>query len=623
MDDDNVIVVTDNVGTDGADRLTHIERLQFADQSVVRAGLNSAPTGNLEIVDALTNAVVETPTEDQLLRVTLGDVVDADNAGGTITGPVIYYWQVETRPNTGEFEDILALVGGEDAPVTGETFRPGDDLVGLVLRVKAVYQDADGVLEAAFSLPTQPVANLNDAPIAAPVLNTLAPREDLALTVDPLAIIDPDGTTVAQAAVPSGFTFQWEQSANNGATWTVIPGATDQLFVPGPAQVGLIVRAVVSYVDDGNTAEQIASLPTGIVGDLWGGDAAGNTWNGTAGNDAAFGLEGNDILRGNAGNDTLDGDIGNDTLDGGAGIDTMMGGIGNDTYVVGNANDVVSENVGEGTDTVQTSLVTYTLADNVENLALVSVANGGPAPGTVTTNFNWTGNAAGNVITSNGGADTLNGGAGNDTLNGGGGNDTLDGGADTDIVNGGAGNDRIMASADNSADTYNGGADIDTYDASLTSANLTIAGGVATSSAVGTDTLSGIENYIGSQGNDSITVNGGINVIDGRGGNDTINAGGNNDTVLGGAGNDTLNGEAGNDTIDGGADDDTLRGGAGADTLAGGTGNDTFQYVIGDGADTVDGGLGSDTLNILGTAAANTLDVIFSAARSRNSKTEP
>ena len=132
---------------------------------------------------------------------------------------------------------------------------------------------------------------------------------------------------------------------------------------------------------------------------------------------------------------------------------------------------------------------------------------------------------------------------------------------------------------------------IDTYDASVTTANLTIAGGVATSSAVGTDTLSGIENYIGGQGNDSITVNGGINVIDGRDGNDTINAGGNNDTVLGGAGNDTLNGEAGNDTIDGGADDDTLRGGAGADTLAGGTGNDIFQYVIGDGADAVDGGL--------------------------------
>ena len=34
-----MITVTDNVGTDGTDRLTHIERLQFADQAIVLARL--------------------------------------------------------------------------------------------------------------------------------------------------------------------------------------------------------------------------------------------------------------------------------------------------------------------------------------------------------------------------------------------------------------------------------------------------------------------------------------------------------------------------------------------------------------------------------------------------------
>ena len=70
----------------------------------------------------------------------------------------------------------------------------------------------------------------------------------------------------------------------------------------------------------------------------------------------------------------------------------------------------------------------------------------------------------------------------------------------------------------------------------------------ASSAETGTDTLAGIENIIGSQGNDTITFNGGVNVIDGKGGADTINAGGGNDIVTGGAGNDVMNG-GGNDDI--------------------------------------------------------------------------
>ncbi len=132
------------------------------------------------------------------------------------------------------------------------------------------------------------------------------------------------------------------------------------------------------------------------------------------------GNELNNVITGNSANNTLNGGAGNDTLDGGASIDTLIGGLGDDIYIVDSTTDTIIENVGEGTDTIQSS-VTLTLATNVENLTL-----------TGTTAINGTGNAANNVITGNSANNTLNGGAGNDILTGGVGKDTLTGGRGRD-----------------------------------------------------------------------------------------------------------------------------------------------------------------------------------------------
>ena len=144
---------------------------------------------------------------------------------------------------------------------------------------------------------------------------------------------------------------------------------------------------------------------------------------GGVGNDQLIGNNVANVLTGNAGNDTLTGNGGNDTLNGGIGADTMKGGVGNDLYFIDNAGDLVAELLGEGTDTVSSS-VNYTLNANVENLVLTGAARSG------------TGNELANMITGNALGNQLSGGAGNDVLRGGDG---------VDFLTGGAGKDRFVA----------------------------------------------------------------------------------------------------------------------------------------------------------------------------------
>ena len=52
------------------------------------------------------------------------------------------------------------------------------------------------------------------------------------------------------------------------------------------------------------------------------------------------------------------------------------------------------------------------------------------------------------------------------------------------------------------------------------------------------------------------------------------------ENVVGGEGDDSLVGDAGNNRLDGGAGDDVIDGGAGDDTITGGTGCDTRDDTI-------------------------------------------
>jgi Ca2+-binding RTX toxin-like protein len=385
------------------------------------------------------------------------------------------------------------------------------------------------------------------------------------------------------------------------------------------------VYDVVVQVSDGNggfDTQAIAVTVTNVAGVTVTSNAA--TITGTAEEDALTGQGGANTLNGLAGNDLLTGGAGNDTLNGGAGVDTMIGNTGNDTFIVDNIGDVVVESVGEGTDTIQTVLNSFSLSAiaNVENLAFTGAGD-----------FVGAGNTLGNAITGGNGNDTLTGDAGNDTLNGGGGNDSLDGGTGADAMAGGAGNDTYVV--DNVGDVVTEGANAGT------DLVQTILNAYTLTTNVENLTFLGAGNFNG-------TGNTANNVITGGGGNDTLNGGAGNDTLVGGTGDDTyvvdsagdivteglgggtdtvsssvaytlganvenlaltgvgniagtgnelaniLTGNGGNNSLSGGGGDDTLignagndilNGGTGADTMAGGAGNDT--YVIDDGGDVV------------------------------------
>ncbi|MBD2447246.1 hypothetical protein H6G76_08715 [Nostoc sp. FACHB-152] len=318
-----------------------------------------------------------------------------------------------------------------------------------------------------------------------------------------------------------------------------------------------------------------------------------------------------DILNGGPGNDILDGGAGNDTLNGGGGIDILIGGLGDDTYIVDSTTDTISENAGEGTDIIFSS-VTFSLSAlaNIEKLTLTGTAG-----------INGTGNTSNNVITGNSGNNSLDGGGGNDTLIGGLGDDTyiVDSTTDTIIENAGEGTDTIFSSVTFSLAAL----------ANIENFTLTGTGGI---------------NGTGNAANNVITGNTGNNSLNGGGGNDTLMGSLGNDTYIvdsatdtiienagegtdiisssvafslaglanienltltgtaaingtGNAANNVITGNSGNNSLDGGAGNDTLNGGAGNDTLMGSLGNDT--YIVDSATDTIieNAGEGTDIIS--------------------------
>ena len=287
---------------------------------------------------------------------------------------------------------------------------------------------------------------------------------------------------------------------------------------------------------------------------------------------------------GNGAANNITGNAGNNILDGGGGADMLAGGAGNDTFIVDDQADQAIENLGEGTDIVQSS-VNFNLGANVENLTLTGA-----------TSINGTGNDLDNIITGNSAANTLSGGAGNDTLNG---------GLGADILIGGLGDDTFTVDDAGDVVTEAASEGTDTVQSSLA---FTLVANVENLTLNGSSAINGTGNAL----NNVLTGNSGVNTLTGGDGNDTLNGAAGADTLIGGLGDDIYivdnSGDVTTEAVDEGTDliqssvARTLTATIENLTLTGtgninGTGNTSANAIIGNsGNNVLDGGTGADSL---------------------------
>ncbi|GAA0652672.1 peroxidase family protein [Brevundimonas lenta] len=356
------------------------------------------------------------------------DIMTANGAG-----------DVDIAVFSGNFADYtITNLGGGRFQLVDNVGTDGTD----VIRNIEIMRFADG--DVAVNSPATGV----------PVINDQTPTETQQLTANTAGIADANGL--------GAFSYQWQLSTNGGTTWTNIGGANGVNYTPAQAQVGGLLRVAVSFTDGVGNAEQVFSVPTGVVGDFWNAiPILANTFNGTAGDDIANGTSGllglgaNDTLNGNAGDDQLNGAGGTDTLNGGAGNDRLDGGAGGADVAVwagavgafgfglnGTGQLTVTDLIGtEGVDTLTT---VENLRFNAVTYALV---NGTNAAGTSN------GGANADIVLGHGGVDTVNGAGGNDVLVGGAGNDTALGGAGNDQILWGVGDGRDFIDGQGNTDT--------------------------------------------------------------------------------------------------------------------------------------------------------------------------
>lgn len=515
---------------DGTDRLFNIEILRFSDGSggtvdvAVAQLFNVAPDITSDGGNAVGAVLIAENTVDVTQVVAVDPNVDQTLGFSIIGGADAALFDINAA--TGALSFLAAP--NFEAPIGS-----GNNVYDVIVQVS----DGIAVDQQALQVTVQ---NLDELHTGSVNITSAVGQGNTALLTAVSTVSDPDGMIGAQMT-------QWQRL--QGANWVDLVGQTATTL----SGVNNGAFRIASTYTDSFGAKIVVSPETAVVV----GSDANNAVLGTAGDDFVLGLLGADTLTGGAGNDTVWGGIGDDTLVAtvGDGNDVYNGGIGIDTYDLSLTSAVTSVDLAAGTAS----------SSQTGNDTLIGIEN---------------------VIGSTG-ANSITGDAQNNLLTGGFGNDTIRGGAGADIMIGNQNDDLLIADVDNVRDLLAGGLDVDTADYSAYGANLTVTlNGTTAAIVVGSgstlansDTVQGIENFIGGSGNDSLTGDGLANNLQGGAGHDSLFGGGGADVLQGGEGNDSLVGGNGADVLQGGGGNDSLVGGNGADVLTGGLGADRFVYA--------------------------------------------
>ena len=444
-------------------------------------------TGGANTAGAGVDTLVGLGGNDTYAVSNIGDVVVEAAGGGTDTvrtalGSYTLGANLENLTYTGSASFVgtgNSLVNVITGSVGNDTLDGGANAAGVDTLIGGTGNDTY-VVNSAGDVVTEATGAGTDTERTALASLTLAANVEN-LTYTGAAAFAGTGNALINVLTGGAGNDTLNGGANATGADTLIGGAGDDTYVV--ANTGdVVTEAAGGGTDTVRTALASFTLATNVENLTYTGAAA---FVGT-GNSLA------NVIIGGAGADTLtDG-----TNTAGIGVDTLIGGAGADTYNVSNAGDVITEAAGGGTDTVRTTLSSYTLDANVENLTFSGAAG----------NFAGTGNALVNTIT------------------GGTGNDTLDGGKNTtgvDTLVGGAGNDTYVVRNLGDVTTENNGAGTDTVLAAVNS--YTLGTNVENLTFIGAGNFTGIGNAA-------------ANVIAGGTGNDTLTGGAGADTFTMNAG---------------------------------------------------------------------------------------